>query len=75
MKHFKYKHKLIGGCNEKLAEKELTKSNISSKVLWEFPTLTIFCNRKNVKDIQKAICMYRNGEPIAYKDHLYGENS
>lgn len=73
MESFKYKHELLGGCSEKLAEKELAKMNIPSKIFWEFPKLIIFCNRKNVKDIQKVICMYRNGDPIAYKNHLYEE--
>ena len=73
MYKYKYKHKLLGGCNGTLAEKELAKRNISAKVSWNFPILTIACNRKNVKDIQKTLCIYRRGEPIAYKDHLYGE--
>ena len=70
---YKYKHELLGGCYELAAEKELSKHNIPAKVDWCFPVLTIFCNRKDVKDIQRAICFFRNGEPVAYKDHLYQE--
>lgn len=75
MSKYKYKHELFGGCNELLAEKELHKHNIPAKVNWRFPVLTVFCNRKDVKVIQRAICFFRNGEPVAYKDHLYQEAS
>tara|TARA_R100001443_G_scaffold16837_6_gene27291 strand:+ start:8201 stop:8428 length:228 start_codon:yes stop_codon:yes gene_type:complete len=73
MTKYKYKHELFGGCDELLAKKELAKNNIPARVVWKFPILTIFCNRKNVKTIQKAICLFRNKEPIAYKNHLYQE--
>ena len=71
MSKYKYKHELFGGCEESLAKEELAKHNIPAEVIWSFPTLTILCNRKNVKEVQKAICMFRSGEPVAYKDHLY----
>ena len=71
MNKFKYKHELFGGCDEVLVEKELAKNNIPAKVVWKFPALTIYCNRKNVETIQKAICMFRGGEPASYKNHLY----
>lgn len=71
MTKYKYKHELLGGCNELLVKKELAKYNISAKVIWKFPILTIFCNEKNVETIQKVICLFRNKEPIAYKNHLY----
>ncbi len=72
---YKYKHELFGGCCVLAAEKELSKHNIPAKVTLCFPFLTVFCNRKDVKVIQRAICFFRNGEPVAYKDHLYQEAS
>ena len=72
---YKYKHELFGVFNEFAAEKELHKHNIPAKVTWCFPVLTVFCNRKDVKVIQRALCIFRNGEPVAYKDHLYQEAS
>ena len=71
MNKYKYKHELLGGCNELLAKNELAKNNISAEIVWKFPILTIYCNKKNVKTIQRAICFFRNNKPIAYKNHLY----
>jgi len=72
MTKYKYKHQLLGGANTEKIKLELERNNISAKVVWKFPVLTIYCNKKNVLEIQKTICMFRNKEPIAYKNHLYG---
>ena len=69
---YKYKHQLLGGANTEKIKLELEKNNIPAEVFWKFPVLTIYCNRKNVLEIQKTICFFRNKEPIAYKNHLYG---
>ena len=75
MSKYKYKHQLLGGANTEKIKKELKRNNIPSEVVWKFPVLTIYCNRKNVLEIQKTICFFRSKEPVAYKHHLYGNES
>ena len=69
---YKYKHQLLGVANTEKIKLELEKNNIPAEVVWKFPVLTIYCNKKNVLEIQKTICFFRNKKPIAYKHHLYG---
>ena len=75
MTKYKYEHQLLGGANTEKIKEELKRNNIPSEVVWKFPVLTIYCNRKNVLEIQKTICFFRNKEPVAYKHHLYGNES
>ena len=69
---YKYKHQLLGGANTEKIKQELKNNNISCKVIFKFPVLNIYCNRKNVLEVQKVICYFRRKEPVAYKNHLYG---
>ncbi len=58
MTKYKYKHQLLGGANTEKIKLELERNNISAKVVWKFPVLTIYCNKKNVLEYKKQyVCL------------------